>query len=56
MLIILLIKKIKYDKDKVEESIKNDFGYKGFTEKQIDSAIHKIPEIFAIVLKERIFE
>ena len=49
-------KKIKYDKDKVEESIKNDFGYKGFTEKQIDSAIHKIPEIFAIVLKERIFE
>ena len=49
-------KKIKYDKDKVEESIKNDFGYKGFTEKQIDSAIHKIPEIFAIVLKEIIFE
>ena len=49
-------KNIKYDRDKVEESIKNDFGNKGFTEKQIDSAINKIPEIFAIVLKERIFE
>ncbi len=49
-------KEIKYDKDKVEEKIKKDFGNKGFTEKEIESAIQKIPEIFAIVLKERIIE
>ena len=49
-------KEIKYDKDKVEEKIKKDFGNKGFTEKEIKSAIQKIPEIFAIVLKERIIE
>ena len=49
-------KEIKYDKDKVEEKIKKDFGNKGFTEKEIESAIQKIPEIFAVVLKERIIE
>ena len=49
-------KEIKYDKDKVEEKIKNDFGNKGFKEKEINLAIQKIPEIFAIVLKERIIE
>ena len=47
-------KEIKYDKDKVEEKIKNEFGNKGFKEKEINLAIQKIPEIFAIVLKERI--
>ena len=46
-------KEIKYDKDKVEEKIKNDFGNKGFKEKEINCAIQKIPDIFAIVLKER---
>ena len=45
-------KDIKYDKDKVEEKIKNDFGDKGFTEEEIDSAIQKIPDIFAILKKE----
>ena len=49
-------KEIKYDKDKVEEKIKKDFGNKGFTKKEIESAIQKIPEIFAVVLKERIIE
>ena len=49
-------KDIKYDKDKVEGKIKKDFVNKGFTEKEIKSAIQKIPEIFAIVLKERIIE
>ena len=49
-------KEIKYDKDKVEGKIKKDFVNKGFTEKEIESAIQKIPEIFAIVLKERIIE
>ena len=49
-------KENKYDKDKVEGKIKKDFVNKGFTEKEIESAIQKIPEIFAIVLKERIIE
>ena len=49
-------KEIKYDKNKVEGKIKKDFVNKGFTEKEIESAIQKIPEIFAIVLKERIIE
>ena len=49
-------KEIKYDKVKVEGKIKKDFVNKGFTEKEIESAIQKIPEIFAIVLKERIIE
>ena len=49
-------KEIKYDKDKVEQKIRNDFGNKGFSIKEIEAAIQKIPEIFAIVLKERIIE
>ena len=49
-------KDIKYDKIKVEEKIKNDFGDKGFNEKDIDLAIEKLPEIFEIVKKERIIE
>ena len=49
-------KQIKYDKVKVEEKIKNDFGDKGFNEKDIDLAITKLPEIFEIVKKERIIE
>ena len=49
-------KEIKYDKEKVEEKIKNDFGNKGFNEKDINNAIQKIPEIFAVVLKERIIQ
>ena len=49
-------KEIKYDKDKVEEKIKNDFGNKGFTQDDIESAIEKIPEIFAIILKERVID
>ena len=46
-------KEIKYDKDKVEEKIKKDFGNKGFTEKEIESGIQKIPEIFAVVFKRK---
>ena len=49
-------KDIKCDKDKVEEKIKNDFGDKGFSEKEIESAIEKIPEIITIVSKERNIE
>ena len=49
-------KKINYDREKVIEKIKNDFGNKGFNEKDIESAIQKIPEIFNIVKKERIIE
>ena len=49
-------KENKYDKDKVEEKIKNDFGNKGFTQDDIESAIEKIPEIFDIILKERIID
>ena len=49
-------KEIKFDRDKVEEKIKNDFKIKGFSEKEIEATIQKIPEIFAIILKERIME
>jgi hypothetical protein len=49
-------KENKYDKDKVEEKIKNDFGNKGFTQDDIESAIEKIPEIFDVILKERIID
>ena len=49
-------KEIKYDKIKVEEKIKNDFGDKGFNDKDINLAIEKLPEIFAIVKKERVIE
>ena len=49
-------KDIKYDKNIVEEKIKNEFGDKGFTEKEINLAIQKIPEIFDIVKKEKIKE
>ena len=49
-------KDIKYDKNIVEEKIKNEFGDKGFTEKEINLAIQKIPEIFDIVKKEKIIE
>ena len=49
-------KEIKYDKIKVEEKIKNDFGDKGFTEKDINLAIEKLPEIYEIVKKERVIE
>jgi serine/threonine protein kinase len=45
-------KQIKYDKIKVEEKIKNDFGNKGFNEKEINLAIEKLPEIFEIVKKK----
>ena len=36
--------------------VKKDFVKKGFTQKDIDLVIQKIPEIFAIVLKERVIE
>ena len=49
-------KEIKYDKIKVEERIKNDFGDKGFDDKEINLAIEKLPEIFEIVKKERVIE
>jgi NIMA (never in mitosis gene a)-related kinase len=49
-------KEIKYDKVKVEEKIKNDFGDKGFNEKDINLAIEKLPEIYEIVKKERVIE
>ena len=49
-------KEIKYDKIKVEEKIKNDFGDKGFNDKDINLAIEKLPEIFEIVKKERVIE
>ena len=49
-------KKIKCDKEKVKEKIKNDFGNKGFSEKEIESAIQRIPDILAIVSRERIIE
>jgi len=49
-------KEIKYDKIKVEEKIKNDFGDKGFDDKDINLAIEKLPEIFEIVKKERVIE
>ena len=49
-------KEIKFDRDKVEEKIKSVFKMKGFSEKEIHSTIQKIPEIFAIILKERIIE
>ena len=49
-------KKMQCDKDKVKEKIKNDFGNKGFSEKEIESAIQRIPEIFDIIKKERIIE
>ena len=49
-------KQIKYDKIKVEEKIKNDFGDKGFNEKDINLAIEKLPEIYEIVKKERVIE
>jgi len=49
-------KEIKYDKIKVEEKIKNDFGDKGFDDKEINLAIEKLPEIFEIVKKERVIE
>ena len=49
-------KEIKYDKTKVEEKIKNDFGDKGFNEKDINLAIEKLPEIYEIVKKERVIE
>ena len=49
-------KEIKFDRDKVEEKIKSVFKMKGFSEKEIHATIQKIPEIFAIILKERIIE
>ena len=49
-------KEIKYDKIKVEEKIKNDFGDKGFDDKDINLAVEKLPEIFEIVKKERVIE
>jgi NIMA (never in mitosis gene a)-related kinase len=49
-------KEIKYDKIKVEEKIKNDFGDKGFNDKDINLAIEKLPQIFEIVKKERVIE
>ena len=49
-------KEIKFDRDKVEEKIKSIFKMKGFSEKEIYATIQKIPEIFAIILKERIIE
>jgi NIMA (never in mitosis gene a)-related kinase len=49
-------KEIKYDKIKVEEKIKNDFGDKGFNDKDINLAIEKLQEIFEIVKKERVIE
>ena len=49
-------KKIQCDKEKVKEKIKNDFGNKGFSEKEIESAIQRIPDILAIVSRERIIE
>ena len=45
-------KQIEYDKIKVEEKIKKDFGDKGFNEKDINLAIEKLPELFEIVKKK----
>ena len=49
-------KKMQCDTEKVKEKIKNDFGNKGFSEKEIESAIQRISEIFNIVKRERIIE
>ena len=46
-------KDIKFNEDKDDEKIKNYFKNKGFAEKEIDTAIKKIPDIFAIVKKEK---
>ena len=49
-------KENKYDKNKIEEKIKDDFKNKGYNDKEIDETIQKIPKIFDIVIKERIIE
>ena len=49
-------KENKYDKNKIEEKIKDDFKNKGYNDKEIDETIQKIPKIFEIVIKERIIE
>ena len=46
-------KDIKFNEDKDDEKIKNYFKNKGFAEKEIDTAIKKIPDIFAIVKKRK---
>ena len=48
-------KDIKFNEDKDDEKIKNYFKNKGFAEKEIDTAIKKIPDIFAIVKKRKKF-
>ena len=47
------VKEVSYDREKLTQKIKSEFGSKGFSEKEINEAIDKIPEIFGIVLKER---
>ena len=47
------VKDVNYDREKLTQKIKSEFGGKGFSEKEINDAIDKIPEIFGIVLKER---
>ena len=42
-----------FDKDIIEEKLKKDFIDKGLNEKDINTAIQKIPEIFAVLKKER---
>ena len=50
---ILDDKNLDYDEEKVKEKIKDDFGNKGYNEKDINLIIQKYNDIFSLILKEK---
>ena len=50
---ILDDKNLDYDEEKVKEKIKDDFGNKGYNEKDVKLVIQKYNEIFSLILKEK---
>ena len=50
---ILDDKNLDYDEEKVKEKIKDDFGNKGYNEKDVNLVIQKYNEIFSLILKEK---
>ena len=50
---ILDDKNLDYDEEKVKEKIKDDFGNKGYNEKDVNLIIQKYNDIFSLILKEK---
>ena len=50
---ILDDKNLDYDEEKVKEKIKDDFGNKGYNEKDINLIIQKYNDVFSLILKEK---